>query len=350
MLMAFDHLSPQFSRIHFLRSFVHEPFGFVSAAEGFYFISGLTAGMVYFPLLMNVGLSSVRSRIFSRMKLLYVAHVVMLISLFILGPMALEPAFLHAQFSQGAALKPSLQILLLGPFYLYLPSLIDILFLYQIFLLITPFVLRKIAEKKEKIIILVSFAVWLISQAFNYNRFWGSVVLPFQNIFAWQFLFILALILGSRKNFLFIGDRKTLRIGLSVSAFVVLTLLLFRWRLNQEFGVPPIPDELLTRRNLAPLRLLNSLALFTVIGFLAHKFPRFFSWRPIAMLGASSIYVYTFHVVIVYISAKYRADISQIGDVGQIVLFSGMLVSLVIPVAIHNQLKKRQKFRFVPAP
>src|SRR3954463_15684447 len=85
VLMTITHLPTWFS------SHVGQPFGFVSAAEGFVFLSAYLVGSVYTRTAHRHGYPAMRNAIWRRAAKVYAAHVALLLLLFfVLVPLAIS--------------------------------------------------------------------------------------------------------------------------------------------------------------------------------------------------------------------------------------------------------------------
>src|ERR1700731_3915849 len=122
-----------------LPDYTNQPFGFVSASEGFIFLSALFTGCIYFRLAEHRGYPAMRKKIGMRTLRLYGYHALLLAFAFLVAvPIA----------SRGN--RPNLHNLLDFYFYapkravgeafllIYRPPLLDILPMYIIFLALTP--------------------------------------------------------------------------------------------------------------------------------------------------------------------------------------------------------------------
>ena len=57
----------------------------------------------------------------------------------------------------------------------------------------------------------------------------------------------------------------------------------------------------MNKNNLAPVRLLNTLALFFLLHRLFVRWPRAFVWPPLELLGRHSLAVFSTHVAVAYV-------------------------------------------------
>jgi hypothetical protein len=71
-IMAINHLNYFAPPISY---YTYQPFGFVSAAEGFVFLSGLVAGMVYPKYCIGQNTWNLFERVYRRAGMIYGAHI-----------------------------------------------------------------------------------------------------------------------------------------------------------------------------------------------------------------------------------------------------------------------------------
>lgn len=155
MVMALNHDGGPLSR------FTHESFGFVSAAEGFIFLSGLATGWVY-ATLAGPSAPSLAQRTFRKARRIYLYQTVSL--LFVMTLVGLFP--LQAAESRWFDLllivhEQPLVAVLLGATLLYRPTFFDILPMYTLLMLVTPFVIRRYQAGKSTAVLLASFSLWI---------------------------------------------------------------------------------------------------------------------------------------------------------------------------------------------
>jgi hypothetical protein len=138
IIMALTHLPTR------LRAYSDQPLGFVSAAEGFVFLSAFVASCDRRGVSAERGLGHARSRLWARARRVYGYHLALL-------------AFAFSVIACIAAItsRPGLRNLLTfyfespgmallgGPLLLYQPPLLDILPMYVIFLAASPLLLAR---------------------------------------------------------------------------------------------------------------------------------------------------------------------------------------------------------------
>ena len=313
VLMALTHLPMGLTR------FANQPLGFVSAAEGFVFLSAFLVGSIYTPLVLERGIGFIRAQIWKRTRLLYGYHVGLLLFVFTIiaaiaqfGPSRALQNFLAPFFhSPGWA---SLSALLL----LYQPPLMDILPMYIAFLGLTPLLLQVAGRRGWGPLLILSALLWIAGQLeagrglYNFlaaagyplpREAWSSF-----DWFAWQLVWIVGLWLGSAaahsappalsESFLALSHRMR-RIGTYVLiAAIGAAAMLFcaRHQIGGVMAGLDLNGPLTSKWHLGPLRLVN----FALLGFVAHRLLLpLLQWLRIGaleLLGRSSLQVFTAHI------------------------------------------------------
>lgn len=295
---------------------IGQPFGYVSAAEGFVTLSGFIAGMVYSRRLQQSGARVVREQLQRRAGLIYGCHIALLLFLFT-AVAALGIAFEQPAITNLLSfyLDRPLTALFGGALLLYRPPLLDILPMYVVFLLATPTILEVAAKRGWRVVLAASVLLWASAQfgagtqVYEYlaTRFGipiplsatGSFIVP-----AWQLLWVFGLWLGSHHH----AEGSTASAlrhelpGLVLGLAVAIALLGFAWR--HVVGPTPLPDwpwanHLFDKWQLAPLRVLNFVALTIVLirfgPWLAARLP---GLRALEALGAAALPVFCTHLVL----------------------------------------------------
>ena len=202
--MTLTHLPTRLSEL------VNQPFGFVSSAEGFVFLSAMLVATLYIHQAEEDS-DGVRSKLWKRALRIYGYHLIMLAMVF-----TVVAAF--AAHTHRAAIYNLLNFYLAHPataiigslLLIYCPPLLDILPMYVTFLLLTPYILSLAVRKGWNRVLLISGIVWLLAQ-FGLRTWMHSLVvdatglhIPLQetgafNLFAWQAIWVLALWLGAKS-------------------------------------------------------------------------------------------------------------------------------------------------------
>src|ERR1700740_1628048 len=147
-------------------AYVNQPFGFVSAAEGFIFLSALFTGRIYFRLAEHDGYRAMTRKMWGRTLRLYCYHALLLAFAFLVAvPIASRgnrPGLhnlLDFYFIAGAKQSITEAALLV-----YRPPLLDILPMYIIFLAFTGVALLLARKIGWKPIVLGGFVIWSFAQ------------------------------------------------------------------------------------------------------------------------------------------------------------------------------------------
>ena len=302
VLMTFTHLPTRFADP------LGQPFGFVSAAEGFVMLSGYMAGMVYTGRALRHGLPVMREAFLKRALKLYGCQAALLLFLFttvaVIGVMAEQHAV--RDLMSFYVLRPK-AALVGGLMLIYNPPLLDILPLYIVFMLASPVLLRQGLRRGWGGVLGASVALWTAAQ-FDLGRavYEAAVALthlpiPFREtgafeIFAWQFLWVLGLWMGSNRALpdtpRTVFPRWLLRVA----------LVCLVWR--HAVGQTPWPGNeavnlAFDKWHLGVLRLIDFFALLVLAMHygpaLVARLPRL---RPLEVMGAASLPVFCAHLVL----------------------------------------------------
>lgn len=302
ILMTLTHMPTGFS----LPS--GQPLGFVSAAEGFVFLSAFMAGRVYGTRARRQGLPAMQSAFLSRAWTLYLSHLALVALAFTLI------AWLGVHNQQGGATGLleyyfiDRQSAVLGALLLlHNPPLLDILPIYIGLMLLSPFILRMALRHGWVPVLLCSAALWLAEQwGMGHALFRLAAValdwdMPYKDMgafhgLAWQALWVVGLALGVRQTPL---PRWPLWL-LVPAALYALGMLVLR----HDAGQDPVPGSalvafLLDKWSLGPARVLNFTSLFLLATAAApwiHRHgPRVWG---LELLGRHSLLAFNAHVVI----------------------------------------------------
>src|ERR1700742_3826260 len=156
--MTLTHLPTRMSDL------VNQPFGFVSSAEGFVFLSAMLVATLYIHQVAEDS-EQVRSKLWMRALRIYGYHVIMLAMVF-----TVVAAF--AAHTHRAAIYNLLNFYLAHPataiigslLLIYCPPLLDILPMYVTFLLVTPYILIFAIKRGWGLILAASGFIWLLAQ------------------------------------------------------------------------------------------------------------------------------------------------------------------------------------------
>lgn len=295
-----------------LTPWVNQPFGYISASEGFIFLSALFTGCIYERLLARSGPSAMASKLLQRTLRLYQYHVALLFGAFLIaarfavnGHHQALYYLLDFYFAAGRARAVTDALLLI-----YRPPLLDIIPLYLIFLLLSPIALYLADKSGWRILLATSFMLWLFAQFGLRQNLYGfanlhlHLTVPLSemgafNLWAWQFMWIIGLWCGSRwaKGDLPI-EPWAQRVWIPCAA---ITVALLATRYAEINGLNLTPYSIVFDKwHLGALRLLDFAAITAVlVRFQSVLKP--LAVRPLVLLGQASLQVFVTHFVFCFI-------------------------------------------------
>jgi hypothetical protein len=302
--MAINHIT---TPLHLLTD---HPLGYTSTAEGFVFLSGLVAGLVYTRRRQQVGARAATQGGIRRAGTIYRYHLGLFVGLLLwtLGFYAFTGRL--APDAPPAMLTHPWWSLMTGVFLVNQPPLLDILPMYAGFMLLLPTVLAALDRGQHRWVIGLSYAGWILT-----NLFWpqvplvdGVVQIGAFNWGAWQFIFLCGAVCGHAKaTGIRLFPRWQGRLVLPAIAICAWGFLVRHWYLAAPF---PTLADWVNKNNLAPVRLLNTFALFFLVHLVFVRWPRFFVWPSLALLGRHSLAVFTAHVAVAYVLYAFPQYVS----------------------------------------
>ncbi len=323
-------------------TYVNQPFGFVSAAEGFIFLSALFTGRIYFRMAEHDGYWPMTRKLWTRTVRLYGYHALLLAFMFLVAvPIASRgnrPGLhnlLDFYFMAGAKQSITEAALLI-----YRPPLLDILPMYIIFLVFTSAALLLARKIGWKPVLATAFVVWGFAQ-FGFRNAEHSFMMRFIptriplnemgsfDLWAWQFLWIAGIWLGVRwgQDNLPIekwARRVVVPAVLIVAAFFALRRVLER---GVELGAS---EFLFDKWHLGPLRVLNFAAIAALL-IVSQSALKPLAIRPLVMLGQSSLQVFCVHLLFCFAGLTLMGNASMLNGWRQAALliaaFSAMLLT-----------------------
>jgi hypothetical protein len=307
VLMTVTHLPTR------LRFYSHDFFGFVSAAEGFVFLS---AFLTTYRLAPDQPAISVRAPLLQRAARLYGYHI-LLVGLACMAVLVFphRPAlrnFMWFFLDEPQIAVPGLLTLA------YCPPLFDILPMYVVFLAATPFALQLAERYGLRTLLAGSGLAWLASQlgarqlaqAATSAAIGGMPAESFGafSLLAWQFLWVLGLCLGrsARAQALVVRAQPRSAIALALIA----SLGFFGLRLLVLNGLQLSPDALFNKWQLGAARLLNLACLSLVFVHVVR--PLVPSTRALALLGRASLPVFCAHIVLCLLAHTIVGDVDSV--------------------------------------
>ena len=329
-------------------TYVNQPFGFVSAAEGFIFLSALFTGRIYFRLAEHDGYGAMTRRMWARTWRLYLYHALLLAF-----------AFLVAVPIASSGTRPGLHNLLdfyfmVGPrqsiteaaLLIYRPPLLDILPMYIIFLMFTSVALLLSRRIGWKPILWTAFAIWGLAQfglrdvAYKLMIRTIPVRIPLNemgsfDLWAWQFLWIVGVWLGVRwaQNNLPIEDwAKRVVIPAAVIGIVFFGM---RHAIDHGFQLGA-SEPLFDKWHLGPLRLLDFTAVAALL-IVAQSALKPLAVRPLVLLGQSSLQVFCTHLLCCFAGLTLLGNASMLSGWRQLGLLTATFTAMLVTAKLFSK-------------
>jgi hypothetical protein len=317
VLMAVTHLPTRLSL------YSSQPFGFVSAAEGFVFLSAFLVGSTYSRKLVEHGSDYVRARLWQRAGKLYIAHLALLLFAFtIVAAIAVVSGRPALRNHLSVYFDTPVWAAIGGPLLLYQPPLLDILPMYIVFLVLTPPLLKFAARRGWWPLLTLSGLLWVFAQLDGRRLVYGNLsalaglTVPIDAFgafdwFAWQLVWVAGLWFGTRdvRRRYAAGVAPVRRLPLLLTVAVATTVAFFIWRYHSGFEIDAVGNSsMFDKWHLGPLRVLNFAALAYVVSHFVLPGLGELRLRILSMLGRASLAVFTAHVPFVVLSRGLIID------------------------------------------
>ncbi|MFY9532355.1 MAG: OpgC domain-containing protein [Candidatus Acidiferrales bacterium] len=336
-----------------ISTFVNQPFGFVSASEGFIFLAALFTGSIYFRLAERDGYGTMRRRLWMRTLRLYGYHTLLLFFAFVVAAQIAvhgnRPG-LHNLLDFYFAAGPK-RAIIDGALLTYRPPLLDILPIYIIFLLLAPVALTVATRIGWRFILGGGFTLWLLAQigirqvAYDFMTRAFGLRIPLNemgafDLWAWQFLWVLGLWCGVRwaKDDLPI---ENLARRMAIPAMLVASaLLVLRCTVLRSFAFGTF-ECLFDKWHLGVVRLFD----FAAIAALLVRFQTVvkpLAIRVLVMLGQASLQVFCAHLLFCFLGLAIMGDASRVNGWQQIALVGATLSGLLLTARIFSKTGTRE--------
>ena len=289
--MTLDHFGEPISR------FLYQSFGFFTAAEGFFFLSGFVGILAVKSKLAKGQDSSWMRKRAVRIWKYHIATVLFVTFLAIV----LFPSL--RSYVEGLIEHPLSGGLLVASL-IYTPSWLDVLPLYVFLLLIGSFILPFISRGRLLPVWGISFGLWLVSQLGL--REWGLSFLPswsypgFFDLFSWQFVYFSgATISALWKDHLQAKASQGNWYPILSIGCVLFCLFCGLW----SHGLLPIaqPSEFwVSREHLGFIRILDFFTFVVVISWIVRHKAALLDFPFTATLGRHSLEIYACHTLMIY--------------------------------------------------
>lgn len=350
ILMAITHVPTRYS------TWLSQPFGFVSAAEGFVFLSAYMVGAIYTRRAIEAGTGAMRQALWRRAGLVWLCHVGMLLFLFtLIAKIGLRTDRRAIKNLMSYYLDEPIDALWTGLLMLYNPPLLDILPMYVVYMLSSPLALSLgLLRNGWYFVMAGSLSLWALAQLQLIQPVYEMLIhaiepkMPFHqtgafDLFAWQFIWILGMWMGSQREA--IPERRALPAWIVVFSVVfAVTCLVWRHAVGQApFGALVEFNRLFDKWHLGPLRVLNFFALLVVIIRYGPYLLRC-RYRVLETLGRASLPVFCAHVIIVLLVIAMLGD--RIGPTplwAETLLLVSTLIGLYAVALISNRMDREPR-------
>jgi hypothetical protein len=332
----------------FLPPYTNQPFGFVSASEGFIFLSALFTGRIYFRLAEREGYPAMRGKLLLRTLRLYGYHALLLAFVFLVAvPIAARGNLpqLHNLLDFYFAVGPK-QAITEAFLLIYQPPLLDILPMYILFLLFTPLALTISRRFGWSPILAGSTTLWFLAHLGlreAEHNFVNSVLrahIPINemgsfDLWAWQFLWILGLWFGVRWAQDNLPVEKWARTVVIPAAIVVAVLLPFRYAVGRGIELGAF-EPLFDKWHFGVVRLIN----FAAAAALLIRFQQILrplAVRPLVLLGQASLQVFCVHLLFTFVGLTLLRNAPMLPVWQQVTLLAATLAGMLLTAKIFSK-------------
>ncbi|WP_353214875.1 OpgC family protein [Salinisphaera hydrothermalis] len=334
VIMTIDHLGGP------LYAISYSPLGFVTAAEGFVFLSGYMFALAY--VLRAPDLRTLRRTSIRRAALIYryyIAALALLVGLTWLLPR------LGVYWHLGGTIHHPWVWNLLSFAMVNQPAYFDILPMYVVFVLVTPFAVLGIRRGYAGLVVAASVGIWAIGSLLHpagplTALLAGDYRAGHFNLLCWQLLWMLGLLLGCYRDTV----RRALG-RMPASAWLALLVFLGALCLARHdllsIGLSA-QDSALDSTKMGWLRLFDTLGLLLLTAGLLRFVPRTARVPWLDYLGRSSIQVFTFQVLLVYLDMGIGFRVEALGSPALHVVYTlACVLMLTLPAFLHHRRRQR---------
>ena len=344
-----------------LSRYVNQPFGFVSAAEGFIFLSALFTGRIYFHLAQRDGYPAMQLKLGKRTLRLYLYHAFLLSFVFLIAvPIAASgsrPGLRNLLdfYFDGGARRAVIDAALL----VYRPPLLDILPMYIIFLVFTPLALRVGQKFGWKYILGAAFTFWLLAQFGLRQTSWElmshyfGLRIPLHemgsfDLWAWQLLWVVGLWMGVSWAKEELPLSRLARQAAIPALLVVTALLIMRHLIGRGVELGSY-ERYFDKWHLGVVRLID----FSALGALlirARSYLKPLAIQPLVLFGQSSLQVFCAHLFFCFAGLTLLGNASMLDGWEQFGLVTATLLGMLLIAKLFAKTEGTREVRQSTAP
>jgi len=232
-----------------------------TGAEGFVMLSGLVLGMVHQRRVARLGDRAASILILRRAATLYSIQVALCVVVVVAAVATGRPSSVPPLDALGGIPGTAMSVALLR----FQPNFLNVLPMYVVFLLAAPAVLWA-ARRNAVAVLAASMVLWAASQVLPRLGQLSDPVFGDDafRLPAWQLLFVLGLVIGSRGDDLASRLRRDHRAMVVASAVTLVALIGLAQLDRPSIGAIHVPPELTSRPDLGPVRLAEFLVFVVV--------------------------------------------------------------------------------------
>jgi hypothetical protein len=332
---------------------------YVSAAEGFIFISGFVMGQAYRSKRDRSGLPAAMSEALRRARTLYLATVTLTLIFSILYLYTDIALWTGRDFGLGIDSLQEIAVASLTLHYTYHGT--DILAMYTLLLLVAPLVLLMLSVGKWYWVLIPSWLLWLAYQVYPEEASIPWYIRHGENfpLAAWQVLFITGDVLGFHRQALtmWLHRFRRLRVVLvALGVAITLALVSLAWGADKGsqfafFDIDPnVLDESFFKVPLRPGRIVAFLSVaivgYTTATYLWVPMRRVLGWLMLP-LGQAALYSYIVHFFLLLLVFNFAPLLASLPWEPSEDVFTPVL-QIAVVLLLWVLVRKRVLFGIIP--
>ncbi len=339
LVMTFNHLlASGFRGIEEVTlSYSFQPFGFVSAADGFIAVSGIVIGYMY----ASKPIEDLKISLWKRFFEIYKYHVFTVFFLFVLF---MTPAYVESLPRMASTIQRWIDqplTVLLSATLIFQGKYIDLLPIYLGLIPLSYLALRNLHCRRYAVVLVISGVAWLIGQLGIQKRLreisgWDFGHFEF---LSWQFLYILSLSLG-----FFLGKKGKCQIQIKllwIIGAVAIALVFFILRHSYGFRYEEIPLRFMFEKTtLGIFRIVN----ITVLAYIFYYLSSFLKFNNVYVcrIGMYGLPVFTYHILLCYSFIPFLSETATLAYGSQLIMTALATASIYFPAEIMHTIKRRK--------
>jgi hypothetical protein len=328
---------------------------YVSAAEGFIFISGFIMGQAYRSKRDRSGLPAAMGDALRRARTLYLATVAMTLIFSALYLYTDVTLWTGRDFGLGIDSWQEITVAAMTLHYTYHGT--DILAMYTLLLLVAPLILLLLSIGEWWMVLIPSWLLWLAYQVYPEEASVPWYIRHGENfpIAAWQVLFVTGHVLGFYRGALteWLHRFRPIRlVGVALGIASTTGLISLAWGAeNGFFDIDPnVLDESFFKVALRPARIVAFLSVaivgYTMATYLWVPLRRLLGWLMLP-LGQAALYCYIVHFFLIVLVYNLAPVLTTLPSVVPEALVNPLLQICVV-LLLWGLVRRRVLFGIIP--